>query len=122
MSIGPAPSIEDALAGHGLAEADGLWTDAARTVGVARSAAGLFVGWIDVGWVTAEQPFAELRDVAHLPIHGGGPELEHDLPIALSEALAIRSERLRRCERCGEQFVPGQMHGSACCPGRTPPA
>lgn len=98
-----------------LAESDGLWLDAGRTVGVARSAAGLFVGWIDVGWVAPDDPFAELRDVAHLPVRPCPAEFADDLRIALDEARASRAERLRDCGRCGERFVPGQMHGTSCC-------
>lgn len=119
MAIGRRASIEDELAHLGLAECDGLWTDTARTVGVARSPAGLLVGWIDVGWV-GDEPFAELRDVAHLPPRACTTELAADLRIAVAEALSVRAERLRECGRCGERFVPGQMHGGACCQGCAP--
>lgn len=120
VSVGRKASIDDELAALGLAEADGLWTDQARTVGVARSTAGLLIGWIDVGWVSDDEPFAELRDVAHLPPRPCGDELARDLRIAVAEALSVRTERLRECGSCGERFVPGQMHGSACCQGCAP--
>jgi hypothetical protein len=94
---------------------DGLWTDAAHTVGVARSPAGLFIGWLDVGWVAANDPFSELRDVAHVPERVAPARLAEDVRFAIDEARRTRADHLRDCHRCGERFVPGQMYGATCC-------
>lgn len=111
----PIDRLPPILAGLGLFPNDGIWTDAGHTVGVARSPAGLFVGWLDVGWITCDEPFSELRDVAHLIERPESDALAGDLAIAVDEASRCRAEHLRDCERCGERFVPGQMYGAACC-------
>lgn len=111
----PSDEVPRLLADLGLLLADGLWIDAAHTIGVARSPAGLFVGWLDVGWVDAEAPFSEVRDVAHLPERVPASRLTHDLRIAVDEARRARAEHLRDCHRCDERFVPGQMYGATCC-------
>jgi hypothetical protein len=94
---------------------DGLWTDAAHTIGVARSPAGLFVGWLDIGWIRPDDPFSELRDVNHLAGRAEPTQLEHELRIALTEAAEGRAEHLRECTRCRDHFVPGQMYSTDCC-------
>lgn len=111
----PADGLPPILAGLGFSLTAGLWTDAGHTVGIARSPAGLFVGWLDVGWISCEEPFSELRDVTHLVERVGPGALARDLAIAVEEATRARVEHLRDCERCGERFVPGQMYGAACC-------
>jgi hypothetical protein len=94
---------------------DGLWTDAGHTVGVARSAAGLFVGWLDVGWIGTGHAFSEMRDVSHLAAGVRPEHLSRELAIALDEAGSARADHLRDCGRCRERFVPGQMYGADCC-------
>lgn len=111
----PVDEVPRLLSALRLVLVDGLWTDAAHTVGVARSPAGLFVGWLDVGWTSPHVPFSELRDVAHLPESVPVPRLAGDLRIAIEEAARARAEHLRDCHRCDERFVPGQMHGATCC-------
>ncbi|WP_026911025.1 hypothetical protein [Patulibacter minatonensis] len=98
-----------------LSPVAGIWSDAVQTVGIVRSAAGLFVGWLDVGWLTPEDPFSEMRDVAHIVERVPLDQLERDLRFAISEAENVRADHLRECERCCEHFVPGQMYGAACC-------
>lgn len=99
----------------GLQDVGGLWSDAAHTVGVARSPCGLFIGWLDVGWIAADDTFSEMRDVAHIVERVPRVELARDLAFAIEEARRVRTERLRDCDRCQEQFLPGQMLGGACC-------
>jgi hypothetical protein len=115
LTRGPADALAPILEGLGLSPVSGLWTDAGHTVGVARSPAGLFVGWLDVGWLTAEEPFTEMRDITHLVERPAAGPLARELGIALDEAARSRAEHLRGCERCDERFVPGQMFGAACC-------
>jgi hypothetical protein len=108
--------VEHALYDSGLSPSDdGLWTDAGHTIGVARSPAGLFVGWLDIGWIASEDPFCELREVNHLAARAQPDQLARELGIALTEAAAGRAEHLRDCTRCGDQFVPGQMYATDCC-------
>jgi hypothetical protein len=114
LSRRPDP-VDDLLVDLGLELADGLWTDPARRFGIARSPAGMFIGWLDVGWVAADDPFSEMRDVAHLVERVPRDRLARDIGFALEEAAAARTEHLRDCVRCGERFVPGQMHGADCC-------
>jgi hypothetical protein len=112
----PADPLPAVLAGLGLSPSDGgLWTDAGHTVGVARCAAGIFIGWIDVGWATPGTPVSELRDVTHLVERATFGVLANEIAIAVDEAARARAEHLRDCERCDERFVPGQMYGAACC-------
>lgn len=111
----PADDVPRLLSDLGLVIGEGLWVDAAYTVGVARSPAGLFVGWLDVGWMAADDPFSEMRDIAHLPDRVPTPRLASDLRIAVEEARKARADHLRDCHRCDERFVPGQMYGSTCC-------
>lgn len=113
----PGDAVDRLLRELGLHDHDGLWTDAARTVGVARSPGGLFIGWLDVGWIAPGDPFAEMRDVAHTVERVPSATLARDLCFALEEARRLRTERLRDCERCQERFLPGQMLGAACCHG-----
>lgn len=115
LTRGPADALAPILEGFGLSPVSGLWTDAGHTVGVARSPAGLFVGWLDVGWLTADEPFTEMRDITHLVERPAAGPLARELGIALEEAARSRAEHLRGCERCDERFVPGQMFGAACC-------
>ena len=98
----------------------GMWCDAGRTLGVALSDAGLFVGWLDVGWTATGEAFDELRDVAHLPGSLAAPLLEQDVRIALEEARAAREEHLRRCLWCGGRYVPGRMYAADRCQGCAP--
>lgn len=111
----PTDEVPRLLAELGLVLEEGLWTDVGHTVGVARSPAGLFVGWLDVGWVAPDEPFSELRDIAHLPERVAVPDLARDLRVAVDEALQARAEHLRDCRPCGERFVPGQMFGATRC-------
>lgn len=107
--------VASILGRFGLAPVRGLWTDAAQTVGVARSPAGLFVGWLDVGWLAKDEPFTEMRDVTHLVERPSAEPMTDEIGIALAEAARARADHLRTCDRCGERFVPGQMYGAACC-------
>ena len=112
----PVDPLGSVLEGLGLFPADGgLWTNAGHTVGVARCAAGIFIGWIDVGWAAPGTPFSELRDVTHLVERASFGVLASEIAIAVDEAARARTEHLRDCERCDERFVPGQMYGAACC-------
>lgn len=111
----PDDDISRLLRELGLHEHDGLWADAAHTVGVARSPGGLFVGWLDVGWIAPGDTFAEMRDVAHIVERVPAPILARDLSFAIDEAGRLRTERLRDCGRCRERFLPGQLLGTACC-------
>jgi hypothetical protein len=108
--------VERVLSDSGLSPSDdGLWTDAGHTVGVARSGAGLFVGWLDIGWIGSDDPFCELRDVSHLATRARPAQLARELGIALTEASEARGEHLRDCIHCRDQFVPGQMYAADCC-------
>ncbi|MGX6449415.1 hypothetical protein ACVU7I_15330 [Patulibacter sp. S7RM1-6] len=93
----------------------GVWCDEERTVGIALSPGGLFVGWLDVGWTATGAPFDELRDVAHLPRSGSTATLRRDVDIALEEARSARGEHLRRCSGCGDRLVPGRMFAADRC-------
>ncbi|WP_210495831.1 hypothetical protein [Patulibacter sp. SYSU D01012] len=103
-------------------DCEGLWCDPSRMLGVALSPAGLFVGWLDVGWTATGEPFDEMRDVTHLSPSVALPLLERDLGIALAEATGAREEHLRRCLWCGGRYVPGRMYAmdrcQGCAPGR----
>lgn len=115
LTRGPADVLAPILERLGLSPSSGRWTDAVHTVGVAGSPAGLFVGRLDVGRLAADEPFTEMRDITHLVERPSSGPLAHELGIAFAEATRTRSEHLRRCERCDERFVPGQMFGAACC-------
>jgi hypothetical protein len=108
-------AVDELLLGIGLQLAGGLWCDSGHRFGVARSPAGLFIGWLDVGWTTPDNPFSELRDIAHIVERVPLEHLAQDIGFALEEAAAARDEHLRDCIRCGERFVPGQMYGADCC-------
>lgn len=110
----PADGVDRLLRGLGLEPTGGLWSDAAYTVGVARSPGGLFIGWLDVGWITAEDSFPEMRDVAHIVERVPLEVLGRHLAFAIDEARRVRADRLRDCDQCGERFLPGQMLGATC--------
>jgi hypothetical protein len=122
--VGPSPpdaactdvdEIEVLLHDLGLSPVAGIWCDAVRTVGIVRSSAGLFVGWLDVGWLTPDDAFSEMRDVAHIIERTPHDQLERDVRFALAEAALVRADHLRLCGRCVERYVPGQMYGADCC-------
>lgn len=116
--VGTEPTghpTEALLTGLGLAPVGGIWSDAAHTVGIVRSPAGLFIGWLDVGWLTPKDPFSEMRDVAHIVERVPHDQLCRDVRFAIDEAACVRADHLRTCERCRERYVPGQMYGAACC-------
>jgi hypothetical protein len=118
----PGDGVAQLLEDFGLRDHDGLWTDAARTIGVARSPAGLFIGWLDVGWITPHDAFSEMRDIAHIVESAPRDVLVRDLAFAIEEARSARAERLRLCQDCDERFLPGQMFAAArchCCAART---
>lgn len=108
-------AVEELLVARGMRLVDGLWTDPGHRVGITRSPAGMFVGWLDVGWVSADDPFSELRDIAHLVERVPLGRLARDIDFALDEAQDARAEHLRDCARCEERFVPGQMYETDCC-------
>lgn len=70
-------------------------------VGIVRTDAGAFVGWLDGAW---------LRDVVHVP-----PGHEADLDRLVAHARALREQMLRVCVHCGERKTPGQMHAHEVC-------
>ncbi|MEV4422633.1 hypothetical protein AB0L40_22055 [Patulibacter sp. NPDC049589] len=108
-------AVESLLLRLDLRVVGGLWSDAGHAIGIARSPAGLFVGWLDVGWIAPDDPFSEMRDVVHLVERVPIEQLSRDLDFAISEVKGLRAEHLRDCERCDERFVPGQMYGARCC-------
>ena len=107
-----------ALEGAGLSPGeDGLWRDRGEAVGAVLADAGVFVGWMDVGWPNPGKAEPALREVRHL----APSEDEGALERALERARRAREAALWQCRFCGERFVPGRMHsGDICreCAGR----
>jgi hypothetical protein len=95
--------MEAAVAASGLAPAgDGTWVDARGQAGVVCTAAGAFVGWLDVE-AGPEGLRRRLRDVEHVVT----PD---DLCAALGRARARRAALLEPCALCDLGLLPGHLH------------
>src|SRR3954451_5237173 len=91
----------------------GVWHGESGDLGAVPTAAGLFIGWVDVHWDGPATPVPFLRAVAHLP----ADDAQHRLQAMLEIARRCREKELRTCSTCGEPHVPGHMHDRTTCQG-----